>query len=47
MHKLAMLLSVDETPEECKLPEKELPDKALMKQGFMAGEYVVTSSQRE
>ena len=43
--KLVMLLPVDETPEECMLPEAELPNKNLQKQGFSPREYVLTSSE--
>ena len=41
--KLAMLLSVDEVPESCKLPIEELPAEALQKQGFSPPECVMTS----
>ena len=41
--KLAMLLSVDEVPQCCQIPEEDLPTEERMKQAFIAGEDVMSS----
>ena len=43
IHKLAMLLAMDEVPECCQLPQDDLPTKELMKGSFIAGEDVMSS----
>ena len=46
VHKLAMLLSVDEVPESCKFSLEDLPTKDDVKQAFMAREDVMSSSSQ-
>ena len=43
IHKIAMLLAMDEVPECCQLPQDDLPTKELMKGSFIAGEDVMSS----
>ena len=43
IHRLAMLLSIDEVPESCKTAEEDMPSSEVMKEAFMAGECVMSS----
>ena len=43
IHKLAMLLAMDEIPECCLLSQDDLPTKEFMKGSFIAGEDVKSS----
>ena len=47
IHKLAMLLAIDEIPESCQLSQDDLPSKEFMKGSFIAREDVMSSFPKD